>query len=241
MWKLPISLEFTQLSNIIKKLNEVWGYRVMIKVLDKIKNCIVELNLEGIGEAVKEALKLGISPYAVLMDGMAEGMKDIGKKYEAGEYFLSELIAAGEVMKEGMKVLEPKLKLQDIKEKGVIVIGTVKGDLHDIGKNVVAMLLKSAGFKVFDLGVDVSPEKFVKEAKIRNAHIIAISALLTTTMLEIGNVIKALNQAGIRNKVKVIVGGAALTKDFAEKIGADAYGKDAVESVKICESWAKTA
>jgi corrinoid protein of di/trimethylamine methyltransferase len=209
------------------------------EVLDKIKNCIVELNLEGITEAIKEALELGIPPYTVLMDGMAEGMKDVGKKYEAGEYFLAELVVAGEVMKEGMKVLEPKLKLQNIKAKGVVVIGTVKGDLHDIGKDVVATLLKSAGFEVIDLGVDVPPERFVEEAKSRNAHIVATSALLTTTMPEIGNVIKALEDAKIRSKVKVIVGGAPLTKDFAEKIGADAYGKDAVEGVKICENWMK--
>ena len=146
---------------------------------------------------------------------------------------------AGEVMKEGMKVLEPYLRGSEIRKIGKVVIGTVRGDLHDIGKNIVATLLSAAGFEVIDLGVDVPPEKFVEAVKEHNPDIIGMSALLTTTMIEMENVIKALKEAGLRNRVKIIIGGAPITREFAEKIGADAAARDAVEGVNICKSWVK--
>ena len=207
------------------------------EMLSRIRDAIVNLDIDNIGRLCEEAVKAGVPAYEVVMDGMAKGMEIVGEKYECNEYFLAELIMAGETMKEGMKVLEPYLKAGELKKIGKVVIGTVRGDLHDIGKNIVATLLSAAGFEVVDLGVDVSPEKFVEAVKENNPDIVGMSALLTTTMVEMEEVIKALKESGLRDKVKVIIGGAPITEEFAKKIGADAAAKDAVEGVNICKSW----
>ncbi|MBS7606293.1 MAG: corrinoid protein [Candidatus Bathyarchaeia archaeon] len=207
------------------------------EILNKIRDAIVNLDIDNIQRLCEEALKAGIPAYEIVMNGMSKGMEIVGEKYERNEYFLAELIMAGEVMKEGMKVLEPHLKGGEVKKIGKVVIGTVRGDLHDIGKNIVATLLSAAGFEVIDLGVDVPPEKFVEAVKEYRPDIVGMSALLTTTMIEMENVIKALKEAGLRDKVKIIIGGAPVTKEFAEKIGADAAARDAVEGVNICKSW----
>jgi len=206
-------------------------------ILEKIKEAVVNLDIDNIPKLCKEAVEAGIPAYKVVTDGMAKGMDIVGQKYEANEYFLAELIMAGETMKEGMKVLEPYLKTGEMKPIGKIVIGTVRGDLHDIGKNIAATLLKSAGFDIVDLGVDVSPEQFVDAVRQNNPDILAMSALLTTTMVEMENTIKALKEAGLREKVKIILGGAPITPEYAKKIGADAAAKDAVDGVNICKSW----
>jgi len=207
------------------------------EILDRLRDSIVNLDIEGVRKACKDAVESGIPPYKAVIDGMAKGMEIVGQKYEANEYFLAELIMAGETMKEGMKILEPHLKAGDVKATGRVVIGTVKGDLHDIGKNIVVTLLEAAGFDVIDLGIDVSAEKFVEAVKNNSSDIVAMSALLTTTMTEMENIIKEIEKAGLRDKVKVIIGGAPITPDYARKIGADAAAKDAVEGVKICKAW----
>jgi len=207
------------------------------EVLGKIRDAIVNLDIDGVQKACKDAVDAGIPAYKAVTDGMAVGMEIVGEKYEKNEYFLAELIMAGETMKEGMKVLEPHLKAGDVKTIGKVVIGTVRGDLHDIGKNVVATLLNAAGFEVIDVGVDVPAEKFVEEVKNSNANIVGMSALLTTTMIEMEAVIKALKDAGLRKKVKIIIGGAPITSEYAKKIGADSAARDAVEGVNICKSW----
>jgi len=207
------------------------------EVLARLRDAIVNLDIDGVKRAAREALDVGITPYEAVMDGMAKGMEVVGQKYEAGEYFLAELIMAGETMKEGLSVLEPYMKAGDMKHIGRVVIGTVEGDLHDIGKNVVITLLTASGFEVVDLGVDVPAEKFVEAVKQYKPDIVAMSALLTTTMVNMAKIIKALEQAGLREKVKVIVGGAPLTEEYAKQIGADAYGRDAVEGVNICKKW----
>jgi len=207
------------------------------EILCKLRDAIVDLDVEGVQKACREAIDAGIPAYKAVTDGMAKGMEIVGEKYEKGEYFLAELIMAGETMKEGMKVLEPYLKGSEVEKIGKVVIGTVKGDLHDIGKNIVATLLGAAGFEVIDLGVDVPPEKFVEAVKHNNPDIVGMSALLTTTMIEMENVIKALKESGVRDKVKIIIGGAPVTKEYAEKIGADAAARDAIEGVNICKSW----
>jgi len=209
------------------------------EVLAKLRDAIVNLDIDGVKKAAEEALAAGIPAYKAVIDGMAKGMGIVGQKYEDGEYFLAELIMAGETMKEGMAVLEPHLKVGDIKTAGKVVIGTVRGDLHDIGKNVVATLLKAANFEVIDLGVDISAEQFIETVKKENPDILAMSALLTTTMIEMENVMKALEKEGLRDKVKVIIGGAPITPEYAKKIGADAAAKDAVEGVRICTEWTK--
>ena len=209
------------------------------EVLAKLRDAIVNLDIDGVKKAAEEALAAGIPAYKAVVDGMAKGMEVVGQKYEDGEYFLAELIMAGETMKEGMTVLEPHLKAGDIKTAGKVVMGTVRGDLHDIGKNVVATLLKAANFEVIDLGVDISAEQFIETVKKENPDILAMSALLTTTMIEMENVMKALEKEGLRDKVKVIIGGAPITPEYAKKIGADAAAKDAVEGIRICTEWTK--
>jgi 5-methyltetrahydrofolate--homocysteine methyltransferase len=206
-------------------------------ILRKLRDSVVDLDIEGVKQFCNDALAIGIPPIKVVTDGMAKGMDIVGQKYEAKEYFLAELIMAGEVMKEGMKILEPLLKDSDVKRRGRIVVCTVKGDLHDIGKNIFATLLTTAGFEVIDLGVNVPTEKFVEAIRDHKAQILGLSALLTVTMQELENIIKMVEEAGLRSKVKIIIGGAPLTDKYAKKIGADAYAQDAVAGVSICKNW----
>jgi len=205
-------------------------------VLEGIRNSIVDLKFEEEKASVQQALSAGVSPLKIL-DEMAKAMEIVGQKFEASEYFLSELIVAADVMKEGLTVLDPHLKGKEVKKLGTVVIGTVRGDLHEIGKNVVVMLLEAAGFKVIDLGVDVAPEAFVDAVAKNNAQIVGLSALLTSTMNEMGNIIQSLKRSTVRGQVKVIIGGAPITEEFAKRIGADAYARDAVEGVRICKSF----
>lgn len=202
-----------------------------------VKSCTVNLDVDGITKGVEAALKAGNSPHSIMMDGMAAGMEEVGKKYEGGEYFLAELVIAGETMKEGMRVIEPLLKPEELKGIGAVVIGSVRGDLHDIGKNIVVIMLRSAGFRVFDLGVDIAPVRFLEEVKDKEARVVAMSALLTTTMVEMQNVVEVIKKAGIRDGVKTIVGGTPITEEFARRIGADAYAKDAVKGVAACKKF----
>jgi len=206
-------------------------------ILNRLRECIVNLDIEVIKQLCQDALDAGIPPIEVVTEGMAKGMDAVGERYEAGEYFLAELIMAGEVMKEGMKILEPYLKEAKVEKLGKIVLGTVKGDLHDIGKNIVATLLSAAGFEVIDLGVDVPAKQFLETVGIQKPDILGMSALLTVTMPEMENVIKELKKTGQRDKVKIIVGGAPLTEEYAKKIGADACAPDAVAGVGICKKW----
>lgn len=205
--------------------------------LEEISDAIVNLDVEAIPGLCKKAIDRGIPAYEVVIGGMAKGMRLVGDRYEAGEYYLAELIMAGETMKEGMKVLEPYLKMDAARSAGKIVIGTVRGDLHDIGKNVFVTLLKAQNYEVIDLGVDVSPDMFAETVKQHRPNVVAMSALLTTTMGEMENVVLELKRQGLRDGLKVIVGGAPMTQKFAEKIGANASAYDAVEGVKIISSW----
>ena len=206
-------------------------------VLDRLRDAIVNFDMEGVKQACDEALRKGIPAYEIVMEGMAKGMEAVGEKYECGDFFLSELIMAGETMKEGMKILEPHLKAGGRIGRVKVVIGTVEGDLHDIGKNIAATLLKASGFDVIDLGEDVSPSKFLQHVQDSNAEIVGMSALLSTTMVKMADTVDAIVKAGIRDSVKVIIGGAAVNAAYATEIGADAAAKDAVDGVEICKSW----
>jgi 5-methyltetrahydrofolate--homocysteine methyltransferase len=188
---------------------------------------------------VKETLDAGVSPYEVAAKGLGKGMDIVGKKYENHEYFLPELVVAGEVMYSGLEVVKPLLAGKAERGKGVIVAGTVEGDIHDIGKNLFVMLATAAGFEVHDLGNDVSAKKFSEKAKEVDADFIGLSALITTTMEKMKSVIDELKKAGIRDKVKVIVGGAPLTESFAKKIGADAFAADALDGIRLCRQWSE--
>lgn len=209
------------------------------EILRKLKDAIINFDVEVVKKICEEALGAGIPANKAIIDGMAKGMEIVGQKYEDGEYFLVELVMAGEAMKEGMAVLEHHSKADNIKSTGRIVIGTVRGDLHDIGKNVFVTLAKAANFDVIDLGVDVSAKQFVEAIREHSPHIVAMSALLTSTMKEMEDTIREIEEAGLRDKVKVIIGGAAITSGYADKIRADAAAKDAVEGVRICHGWMK--
>ncbi len=209
------------------------------EMLLRLSDCIVNFDMEGVKATALEAVKAGMSPYEAVMDGMSKGIEKVGELYERGEYFVGELIMAGETMKEGLAVLRPYMEKGDLKPIGTVVLGTVKEDLHDIGKNIVSILLEASGFKVVDLGVDVDGQDFIRAAKETDADIVAVSALLTTTMLNMKQVVEELDHAGLRGKVKVIVGGAPITAKFSEEIGADAYANDAVKGVEVCKKWMK--
>jgi len=206
-------------------------------LLDRLRDSVANLDVEGTVALAQKAAEAGVPAYEAIVQGMARGMDEVGRKYEAGEYFLSELIVAGDAMKKGTEVLRPYLNREKNRNVARVVLGTVKGDLHDIGKNIAISLLESSGFEVYDLGVDVPAETFLQKIRETDAAIIGMSSLLTTTMNEMKNVISALKRSSLRKKVKVIVGGAPITEEFAHRIGADAYARDAVQGTRICKSW----
>ena len=185
-------------------------------------------------EITKAALKEGTAAKDVLDNGLIAGMDTVGALFKKNEIYIPEVLIAARAMKMAMEVLEPELVKAGVEPVGKLLIGTVQGDLHDIGKNLVAMMLKGAGFKVIDLGVDVGPEKFVEQVKAANAQLIGMSALLTTTMPGMEKTIKALKAAGV--PVKVMIGGAPVTQDYADRIGADGYAPDAASAVDLAKS-----
>lgn len=207
-------------------------------VFNEIINAILSFDEEKTVNAVKKALSLGISPVEVAEKGISAGLRIVGKKFEEGEFFLVELVAAAEAARKAVsEVIEPEIRRRGEKRKAVgkIVIGTVAGDIHDIGKNIVAAMFRAAGFEVYDIGKDVPTEEFVKKAREVNADIVAASALLSTTMPRQKEIIDALKAAGLRDKVKVMVGGAPVTREWAEEIGADGYAEDAMKAVKVAK------
>jgi 5-methyltetrahydrofolate--homocysteine methyltransferase len=206
-------------------------------ILEKLKRAIVDFDITTVEKTCEEALEKGIPAYDIITQGMAKGMEVVGQKYESGEFFISELIMAGETMKEGMKIVEPYLRSEEAVPRSKVVLGTVQGDLHDLGKNIVASLLKASGFQVIDVGFDVAPQRFVEEARNSKPNILGMSALLTTTMVNIDTTIGELRKAKLREQVKVIVGGAPISSEYARKAGADASADDAVKGVAICKRW----
>jgi len=182
---------------------------------------------------VEQALAEGVDPQSLLNDYMIPAMDEVGRRFELNEYFVPELLIAARAMKSGLALIRPLLAERGAKTAGRVVIGTVRGDLHDIGKNLVAAMLEGGGFEVIDLGVDVTPEKFIEAVKERDAQIIAMSALLTTTMPGMKTTIEALKEAGLRDSVKVMVGGAPVTQRFADEIGADGFSDNANGAVRI--------
>ena len=209
----------------------------MEKVLEQIIDGIVKFDQDSIQERVKEALAAGINPQKILNEGMIVAMGKVGKLFEEGEYFLPEMLVAAMTMQKGLEVIQPLLMKSGVKSAGKIVLGTVKGDLHDVGKNLVGMMLKGAGFDVIDVGVDVTPEKFVEVLQgNKDAKILALSALLTTTMPNMKTTIDAVKRAGLRSKLKVMVGGAPLNETYAKEIGADGYAPDASRAVGVAKT-----
>ena len=207
--------------------------------MDQLK-AIYEAVLDGNAPAAKAgvnaAIAEGIPAETILNKGLIDAMAEVGRLFEENEYFVPEMLVSARAMQSGLALLKPLLADAGAASAGKVVIGTVKGDLHDIGKNLVAMMLEGAGFEVIDLGTDVTPEKFLKAVVDNKAQVIGMSALLTTTMGSMGTTIKALVEAGLRDKVKVMIGGAPVTDGFAKQVGADGYSPDASSAVRLARS-----
>ena len=190
----------------------------------------------GVQANVNAALAAGVPAGTILNEGCIAGMAEVGRLFEEGEYFVPEMLIAARAMKGAMAILKPHLAAGEVGNAGKVILGTVKGDLHDIGKNLVGLMLEGAGFQVIDLGSDVSAEKYVEAAKTHAPQIVAMSALLTTTMVNMKGTITALEEAGLRGKVKIMIGGAPVTEAFAAQIGADGYAADASRAVATAKS-----
>ncbi len=206
-------------------------------ILNRLVNAVLSYDPDAAVEAAKEALNRGVDPVKAIEEGLAKGLRIVGERFGSGEAFLAELVVAAEAMKQALKVLEPAISKSSREKKtvGKVLIGTVEGDIHDIGKNIVCTLLMVAGFEVIDLGVDISAQKFVEKVKEVKPHILGLSALMTTTMTKMVEVIDSLKKEGLRDKVKIIVGGAPTSKKWAEEIGADGHGADAMEAVQVAK------
>ena len=196
---------------------------------------VADLDIDGVAARVQEALQAGAEPRAVLNHGLSAGMNVVGERFEAGEYYLTDLVLAGEVMKEGLVPLEPLLKTTDVRGKGTVVLATAEGDIHEIGRGLVGTMLRAAGFGVVDLGVDVPAARVVEAVQAHRADVVGLSVLLTPMVGQLRAVVEALTERGLRSRVKVIVGGACTTPRLAEEMGCDAHGPDAVAAVRICE------
>jgi len=197
---------------------------------------VLTFDAAKVTEIVKAEIEAGTDSSSILDEGLISAMDEVGKRFSDGELFLPEMLMAAQAMKAGLEVLKPHLSNFDLHYKGTVVVGTVKGDLHDIGKNLVAMMMEGAGFKIVDLGVDVDVENFISAAKENRADMVALSALLTTTMPAMKDVIDSLEEEGMRDGVKVIIGGAPVTQNFSQSIGADGYSPNAPGAVELAKN-----
>ena len=211
----------------------------MEHILQEIFQGILEGRQMQVGAKVQVALQAGLDPKRILDDAMIAAMAEVGRLFDSGEFFVPEMLVSARAMQTGLVVLKPALKEANIKPAGKVAIGTVKGDLHDIGKNLVAMMLEGAGFEILDLGTDVAPEKFLEAVQAGGADILALSALLSTTMPNMKDTIDALKEAGVREQIKVMIGGAPITEDYSRQIGADGSAPDASRAVTLAKSFLK--
>ena len=206
-----------------------------MSVLQQLHDAVVDGEAAEAVAQMKRGLEDGVPADRLLEDGLMAAMRDVGKLFEEGEIFVPEMLVSAHAMKDALELLRPHLADRDAQASGKIAIGTVKGDLHDIGKNLVAMMLQGSGFEIEDLGVDVYPERFVQAAK-DGADVVAMSALLTTTMTNMREVVEAIEQAGLRDQVQIVIGGAPITQTYADEIGADGYAKTASSAVRLVRS-----
>jgi 5-methyltetrahydrofolate--homocysteine methyltransferase len=201
--------------------------------LNRLKEAVITCDVKSARQLAEEALAAGIAPSTILAGALVPAMTVVGERFERGEYFVPDLLVAARAMKAAFEPIRPLLARGGAVPAGRVLIGTVKGDLHDIGKNLVAAMLEGGGFEVIDLGADVAPARFAEEAQARSATLVALSALLTTTMLGMKDTIEALRAAGVRNRVRVMIGGAPVTAAFARSIGADGYADNAAGAVRL--------
>jgi len=205
-------------------------------LLKAISDAVANLELDRIASLVQEALKTQEKPFSILQ-AMSSGIVRVGEQFEQGTYYLVDLVLAGQIMKDGLAVLQPHLAVESLGSKGTVVLCTVKGDVHDIGKNLVANMLSGCGFHVVDLGVDVAPEKVVEAVRTNKARAVGLSVLLTPMVQSVADTVSALSAAGLRDKIKIAIGGACTTADLGRRLGVDAVGRDPVEAVRIFESF----
>ena len=205
----------------------------MEKYLEQISQAVVEGDRDSAVEYVQVALDANLDANAILQEGLILAMNEVGRLFEEGEYFVPEMLISARAMKSGLELIKPLLVGGDIRPVGRIALGTVKGDLHDIGKNLVGIMLEGSGFAIYDLGTDVSPEQFVEVIQANEIDLIGLSALLTTTMPMMETTIQAIQNAGLRSQVKIIIGGAPITQEFADKIGADGFAPDASQATRL--------
>ena len=206
--------------------------------LEQMGECLMKGKANDVKALVEKALAEGEKPAKILNEGLLKGMSIIGERFKKNEVYVPEVLIAARAMKAGMQILQPKLTSAGVKPIGIAVIGTVKGDLHDIGKNLVGMMLEGGGFKVIDIGIDVEPQKFVDAAVTNNASVIGVSALLTTTMTNMKAVVDAVKASSIGGKVKVMIGGAPVTQAFCDEIGAHGYAPDAASAADLAKKLA---
>ena len=207
-----------------------------MSVLEQIANSIIEYDEQGVPQLIEQALSEGIAAGRILEEGLLAGMTEVGRRFRDGEYFIPEVLVAAEAMKAGTAILKPHLVSQGVKAAATAVVGTVRGDLHDIGKNLVVTMLEGAGFEVIDLGVDVAAEKFVEACRQRPVQLVGLSALLTTTMPAMETIVKQVREQ-VQPTPVVLVGGAPLTETYARQIGADGYGRDAASGAELAKEF----
>jgi len=205
----------------------------------QVEKTIVELDIDQIQAVIQRCLDEGVPAWEIV-EGMSGGMSQVGKQFEIGEYYLADLVLSGEMMKEGMALLENKFDMSQMGKKGTVILATAKGDIHDIGKNIVGTMLTASGFKTIDLGVDVHEDQIIEAMKSSGSNLIALSVLLTTMVSAIKDLVDALSEAGLRDKTRVAIGGACCSQQLADEMGVDAYGEDAVKAVGIFEQLAES-
>jgi 5-methyltetrahydrofolate--homocysteine methyltransferase len=207
----------------------------------EVQKAINELLIDEIKGRVQACLDEGISPLEIIETGISKGLDLVGKQFETGTYFLGDLVMAGEVVKEAMPLIESRMDLGSAGQKGKVILATVHGDIHEIGKNIVGMLLNVNGFEVIDLGVDVPAEKIMAMVQKTGARLVGLSALLTTMAVGIKEVVDSVTEAGLKDQVKIVIGGACTSERLKEEMGADAYGETAIDAVKIFDKFSRTA
>ncbi len=210
--------------------------------LEELKQVVIDGQTSRAKQLTEEALAAGVRPMALFSEALSPAMEEVGRRMQAGDYFIPEVLVSAKAMKVASEVLKPLIiQSGDAGSRGKVLVGTVKGDLHDIGKNLVIMMLEGAGFEVSDLGVDVPPERFVAAVKEVRPQVIGMSAMLTTTMMQMAKVVQALVAEGVRSEVKIMVGGAPLNQGFANEIGADGFGMDSTSAVELVKGWVSKA
>ena len=207
----------------------------MSNILEELTQRVIEGELEMVKELTRQAIANGLEPEEIINQGLIMGMNVVGVRFKAGDMYVPEVLMCARSMSGGMELVKPLLMGKELPSAGKVLIGTVKGDLHDIGKNLVAMLLESVGFTVINLGTDISTEQFIQAIKEHNPDVLGLSALLTTTMLGMKDVIDQLVEEGMRDKIKVIIGGAPISQEFSDEIGADGFAPDGASATELCQ------